>query len=138
MGPSGISVQRDGAVLFLLLLLIVMLVAALVGSPGVFASSMITTLGLFMGLAFVRRSDPVTWIPPIAATLVLAASMIGLFLYQDAPVRSVGDTVGGFQAGTAFLIYGVWIPAFFTLGVGFAVVFDRLEDPDRRDVEQGQ
>ena len=64
--------------------------------------------------------------------------MIGLFLYQDAPVRSVGDTVGGFQVGTAFLIYGVWIPAFFTLGVGFALVFDRLDDPSRRDAEQGR
>lgn len=133
---SRISLRRDGVVLFLLLTLLTLLAAALLGRPQVFGYGVIVALGLFMGLGFVRRRDPVTWIPPLAATVVLAVAMTGMFLNQDAPVRSAEDTVGGFQAGTAFLIYGIWIPAFFTLGVGFALVFDRLADQDRRDPGQ--
>jgi hypothetical protein len=49
-----------------------------------------------------------------------------MFANESAAVQSAGDTILGFQPGTAFLIYGVWIPAFFTMGVGFALVFDRL------------
>lgn len=133
---STISRPRDTFVLVLLLVFVTMLMAAVLGSPTAFAYGTIVALGLFMGLAFVRRDDPVTAIPPLAATLVLLVAMTGLLLYQDTPVHSVDDTVGGFQHGTAFLIYGIWIPAFFTLGVGFAAVFNRLEDPSRRERER--
>ena len=116
-------------VLALLIVFVTMLAAAIMGSPAVFASGTIVVLGLLSGLAFVRRRDWVTWVPPVAATLVLTVAMTGVFLEQATPVETVHDTIGGFQAGTAFLIYGIWIPAFFTLGVGFAAVFNRLDAP---------
>jgi hypothetical protein len=122
-------------VLALLLVCVIMLAAALRGSPAIFAAGTVALLGLLAGLAFVRRHDRVTWVPPAAAILVLSVAMTGLFLEQATPVHTVSDTVAGFQAGTAFLIYGIWIPAFFTLGLGFAIVFDRLDPPRSREDE---
>lgn len=130
--------HTDDAVVFILLLVfVVMLAAALLGSPTVFAYGTVGALAGFMGIALVRRRDSVTWVPPIAATLVLLGAVTGIFVYQDSPVRSPADTVGGFQTATAFVVYGIWIPAFFTVGVGFAAVFDRLyREPDSS--ERGQ
>lgn len=122
----------NAVVFALLLVAVTMLGAAVTGSPTVFAFGTIVVLGLLAGLAFVRQSDAMTWAPPILATLVLTVAMTGLFLDQATPVHAVGDTVGGFQAGTAFLIYGIWVPAFFTLGLGFAAVFHRLDATDSR------
>lgn len=119
----------DTVVLALLLVCVTLLAAALLGSPTVFAFGTVAVLGLLSGLAFVRHHDWTTWVPPLAATLVLVVAMTGVLLEHATPVHTVSDTVGGFQAGTAFLIYGIWIPAFFTLGVGFAVVFNRLDPP---------
>jgi hypothetical protein len=51
-----------------------------------------------------------------------------MFANQDVPVTSAADTVGGFQAASAYLVYGLWIPAFVTMGVGFSLLFDRLSD----------
>ena len=122
----------NAVVFALLLVAVTMLGAAVTGSPAVFAFGTVAVLGLLAGLAFVRETDAATWVPPIVATLVLAIAMTGLFLEQATPVNSVADTVPGFQAGTTFLIYGIWVPAFFTLGLGFAAVFHRLDAADSR------
>ncbi len=120
------SFKRDGFVLLVAILLVVMLGTGLTGSYRLFGYSLTGLLGLLAGLAFVRQGKPVTWLPPIAATVVLAAGMTGMFVNESVVVRSVADTVLGFHPGTAFLIYAIWIPAFFTLGVGFAVLFPQL------------
>jgi hypothetical protein len=130
---ARIDSRRDGVVLAMGVGMTAMLVAALVGSPEAFGYSLVGVLGLFMGLGFVRAHDPVTWLPPAVATLVLLLATTGIFVYDDTTVASADDTVGGFQTGTAFLVYGLWIPAFFTLGVGFSLVFDRLSDDDAAD-----
>lgn len=125
----------NAVVLALLLACVTMLGAAVTGSPAVFAFGTVVVLGLLAGLAFVRRADVTTWVPPIVATLVLAVAMTGVFLEQATPVNGVADTVAGFQAGTAFLVYGIWVPAFFTLGLGFALVFHRLDAADSHSTD---
>jgi hypothetical protein len=109
------DLRRDGFVLALLVLMVVLLVSALAGSYRAFGYALVVFLG-----------DPVTWAPPVLATTVLLVAFAGMFTYETAAVHDVHDTLLGFQKGTAFLIYGVWIPAFFTMGVTFALVFDRL------------
>lgn len=125
---ARISSSRDGAVVVLLAGFVAMLVAALTGSAQAFAYALVAVLGLFIGQGFVRRHDRLTWVPPALAIGALLVSMSGMFANDDVPVTSAADTVGGFQAGTAYLIYGLWIPAFLTMGVGFALLFDRLAD----------
>jgi hypothetical protein len=122
----NINWRRDGVVLVLLGLMLALLVAALTGAYRAFGYTLVAFLGVLMGLGFVRRREPVTWIPPVVATAVLLTAFTGMFANETAPVLSADDTVLGFQRGTAFLVYGVWIPAFFTMGLGFALVFDRL------------
>ena len=121
---------RDGFVLLLLAVMLVLLGSALSGAYRVFGYALVTFLGLLMGLGFVRRRDPITWLPPLLATAVLLIAFTGMFVNETAVVRDARDTVLGFQPGTAFLVYGVWIPAFFTMGVSFALVFDRLTADD--------
>jgi len=123
---SWLSPRRDGFVLLVAVLLVVMLGAGVTGAYRLFGYALVGLLGLLVGLAFVRQGKPLTWIPPILATVVLAAGMRGMFVNESVVVRSVADTVLGFHPGTAFLIYAVWIPAFFTLGVAFAVMFPHL------------
>jgi hypothetical protein len=67
--------------------------------------------------------------------LALSIVMIGSGLtghsrvFGYAVVLFIGVLAGlGFQAGTAFVVYGIWLPAFFTLGVTYVLVFDRLSD----------
>ena len=120
------SIRRDGFVLLVAALLVIMLGTGLTGSYRLFGYSLTGLLGLLVGLAFVRQGKPVTWLPPVVATVVLAVGMTGMFVNESVVVRSVADTVLGFHPGTAFLIYAVWIPAFFTLGVSFAVLFPQL------------
>lgn len=122
------SFRRDGFVLLVAALLVIMLGTGLTGAYRPFGYALVGLLGLLAGLAFVRQGRPVTWLPPIVATVVLAAGMTGMFVNESFVVRSAADTVLGFHPGTAFLIYAVWIPAFFTLGVGFAVLFPQLAD----------
>lgn len=126
-----IALRRDGFVLALLVVLIVLLVSGLAGAPRVFGYALVFFFGLLMGLGFVRWRRPATWWPPVVATAVLLLSFAGMFANEAAPVRDVGDTVLGFQPGTAFLVYGVWLPAFFTMGVAFALVFPHLQDDCR-------
>ncbi len=123
------DLRTDGPVLALFLLALVLLGAGLTGAYRLFGYALVAFLGVLFGIGFVRKAAPVTWVPPVVATAVLLASFVGLFAYEADPVRHLGDTVLGFQRGTAFLVYGVWLPAFFTLGVAFALVFPHLGDP---------
>lgn len=128
-----ISLRRDGFVLGLLVLMLVLLVSALTGAYRVFGYTLVAFLAMLMGLGFLRRGDPVTWVPPVLATVVLAIAFTGMFVNEGSVVRDGGDTVLGFQPGTAFLVYGIWIPAFFTMGLSFALVFNHLaEDGEAR------
>lgn len=120
--------QRDRVALAVLTLAIVMIASGLAGNSRVFGYSVVLFIGLLAGLGFARQRDPLTWWPPIVATLVLLVSLAGAFAFESVPVENVGDTVLGFQTGTAFVVYGVWIPAFFTLGLTYVLVFDRLAD----------
>lgn len=130
-----IDARRDGFVLMLLLLMMLMLISALSGAYRVFGYGLVTFLGMLAALGFVRRRRPATWIPPLVATAVLLVAMTGMFLNETASVSGVEDTLLGFQPGTAFLVYGVWIPAFFTMGLGFALVFDHLGSDEPRSTE---
>jgi hypothetical protein len=118
--------QRDKAVLAALALAIGMIAFGLTGAYQAFGYSVALFIGVLVGVGFARRTDRGTWLPPILATLVLLVSLAGAFAYQAVPVTSPDDTVLGFQKGTAFVIYGIWIPAFFTLGLTFVFFFDRL------------
>ena len=120
--------RRDAFVLLALVVLLIMLGAGLAGAPRVFGFAFTALVGLFTGLGFIRRGDRTTWVPPVLATAVLAIGMAGMFLNESAVVESAADTVLGFHPGTAFLVYVVWIPAFFTMGVSFAILFRHLTD----------
>lgn len=132
-----IDARRDRFVLALLLVMIVMLVAALTGAYRVFGYGLVAFLGMLAALGFVRRAHPITWAPPFLATAVLLVSFMGMFAYENASVRDVSDTVLGFHPATAFVVYGVWIPAFFTMGVGLALVFEYLGGRDERRAGNG-
>lgn len=132
----GIDLRRDAVVLVLFAVMLVMLGAALSGAARVFGYALVALLGAFLTLGFGRRGDPVTFIPPAVATTVLIVALHGMFARELIPVEGPGDTVLGFQPGTAFLVYGVWIPAFFTLGLGFALVFERLMAADDREARR--
>lgn len=129
------NLRRDGLVVAVLVCMLVMLVAGLAGAYRVFGYALVAFLGTLMGLGFIRRGDRVTWLPPLLATTVLLVSLAGMFANESAVVRDASDTVLGFQRGTAFLIYGIWIPAFFTMGLSFALVFDRLADEGTRSAD---
>jgi hypothetical protein len=119
------KMARDGWVLALLAAMVVLLIASLLGAYRLFGYTLAAFLGVLAARGFAER-DRVTWVPPLVATLVLMVAFAGMFRYERAPVQSVADTVLGFQPATALLIYGIWIPAFFTMGLGFTLVFDRL------------
>jgi hypothetical protein len=121
-----IHLRRDGFVLVLLTLMLVLLGAAVTGAYRVFGYGLVAFVGLMTGLGFMRRHDPVTWVPPLLTTAVLLIAFTGLFANEAAIVQGASDTILGFHPGTAFLVYGVWVPALFTLGVGFALLFDRV------------
>lgn len=123
---SRLDLRQDGFALGLLVLLLLLLVSGLAGAYRVFGYALVALLGLLAGVGFVRRGDRLSWLPPVLATSVLLASFTGMFARETAVVRDAGDTVLGFQPGTAFLVYGVWLPAFFTMAVSFALLFDRL------------
>lgn len=129
--------RRDAPALAVLVLAVVMIAAGLSGRAQVFGYAVVLFIGLFAGIGFVRRHDGATLWPPVVATIVLVVSLAGAFAYQAAPVGSASDTVLGFQTGTAFVIYGIWIPAFFTLGLTFVLLFDRLgpQSPSARQAE---
>jgi hypothetical protein len=132
---SGARPRTDAFVLSLLVISVVLLACALSGAYRAFGYTLVLFIGMLMGLGFVRPGDRATWLAPIAATTVLLLAFAGMFANEHAAVLDTGDTLWGFQRGTAFLVYGVWIPAFFTMGLGFTLTFDRLagrERPRRR------
>jgi hypothetical protein len=133
MAAPTVEDARDGFVFGLLALMLAMLAAALTGAYRVFGYALVVFLGMLMGLGFVRRRDLATWVPPVVATAVLLVSLSGMFAYESATVDEAADTILGFHPGTAFLVYGVWIPAFFTMGLSFALVFERLTEPGGSD-----
>ena len=120
--------RRDAVAIAVLVLAVVMIAAGLTASSRVFGYAVVLFIGLLAGLGFVRGRDVRTWWPPAVATLVLLVSLSGAFAFQAVPVESAADTVLGFQTGMAFVVYGIWIPAFFTLGLTYVLVFDRLAD----------
>jgi hypothetical protein len=122
------DLRRDWVALTILALSIVMIGSGLTGHSRVFGYAVVLFIGVLAGLGFIRRRHRSTWWPPIVATLVLLLSLAGAFAGEAFPVDGAADTVLGFQAGTAFVVYGIWLPAFFTLGVTYVLVFDRLSD----------
>ena len=128
----AIDVRRDGVVLVLLAMMLVMLAAAMTGAYRVFGYALVLLIGALMTLGFARRGDPMTVVPAVLASGVLLLAFTGMFATEHTPVLSVDDTVLGFQPGTAFLVYGIWIPAFFTMALSFALVFNRLMTSDDR------
>lgn len=123
---EGPTVRRDGPVALLFFELVVLLVAGVAGWYHVFAFVLIFTIGTFAAIGFARRDDRMSWGPPLAATIVLAIGMLGVFAYEDVVVRGVEDTAFGFHPATAFLVYLIWLPGFFTLGLTYSLTFERL------------
>lgn len=124
------NLARDGWVLALLAAMVVLLVASLSGAYQLFGYTLVAFLGMMAARGFVSR-DRVTWVPPILATVVLLVAFAGIFRYERAAVQSAADTMLGFQPGTAFLVYGIWVPALFTMALSFTLVFDRLTHDTR-------
>lgn len=118
--------ERDGFVLALLVVMTTLLGAGLLGASRVFGYAMVAFFTLLAVRGFVNRASRVTWVPPVAIALLLSIAFTGIFAYESTPVQDAGDTAFGFQPGTAFLIYAIWLPAFFTLAVSFTLLFDRL------------
>ena len=127
MPTSRFDPGQDAFVLATFVLLIVMLAAGLTGAYGLFAYALVGLFGAFIGRGLLVRGAVATWAVTIVAVLVLLGSVAGMLGQETFVVRSVEDTVLGFHPATAYLVYGIWIPAFFTLGVGFALVFEHLE-----------
>jgi len=131
------SPRRDGVVLVVLALLVIMLVASLVPSSRTFAFSLTALIGTLAAVGFVRRGRPRTWIPPLLASGIMAVAFVGMFTHEGDLVASVDDTLLGFQPATAFLVYVLWIPAYFTLSAAFAWLFDdTAEVPGHADVDE--
>lgn len=128
--------RRDGVVLVLLGMMVVLLLAAMTGAYRVFGYGLVALLGVLMVLGFARRDDRMTWGPPAAGIAVLLVALTGIFAYESAAVTTVDDTILGFQPATAFLIYGIWIPAFFTMAVGYWIVFDRVAASKTRKTQE--
>ncbi len=123
---EGPTVRRDGPVALIFFELLVLLVAGVAGWYHLFAFVLIFTIGTFAAIGFARRDDRMSWGPPLAGTIVLLAGMLGVFAYEDVVVRSVEDTALGFHPATAFLVYLIWLPGFFTLGLTYTLTFERL------------
>lgn len=123
---EGPTFRRDGAVGLLFFELLVLLVAGVAGWYHVFGVALVFTVGTFTAIGFARRDDRLSWGPPLAATIFLMAGLLGVFAYEDVVVRGVGDTTFGFHPATAFLVYLIWLPGFFTLGLTYTLTFERL------------
>jgi len=126
MGIRLTSADRFVALMFVLILLL--LGSGLVGAHRVFGYGIVLWLGVLAGLGFVRTGQPRTWLAAILVFVCLAIGMTGILFYESAVVSSTADTVLGFHPATAFLVYGIWAPGLFTLGVAFVLLFDQLID----------
>jgi len=119
---------NDLVVGVLFVLVLVMLVSGLAGAHRVFAYAIVAWLGVLAGIGFVRKGEPRTWFAAALFLLCLALGMTGVLVNESVVVETVADTVLGFHPGTASLVYGVWAPGLFTLGVAFVLLFERLVD----------
>ena len=124
---------KDGVVGLLVVLILLLLISGLLGAHRIFAYALVAWLGALAGIGFARAGEPRTWIAAIVVFAFLACGMTGVLLNESVVVESVADTVLGFHPGTAALIYGIWVPGVFSLGVGFVLLFDRLIDTGRPD-----
>jgi len=124
---AGVS-RTDLVVGLLFVLMLVLLASGLTGAHWVFAYAIVTWLGVLAGMGFARAGQPRTWFAAVLFFVVMFLGMTGILQNESAVVTSPADTVLGFQAGTASLIYGVWVPGFFTIGVAFVLLFNRLAD----------
>lgn len=118
--------RRDLVVAVLFVLVLLMLVAGLMGAHRVFAYAVVAWLSALAGLGFARLGEPPTWIAALLVCAGLSIGMTGVLLNESAVVSGATDTLLGFHPGTAFLVYGIWAPGLFTLGVSFVLLFDRL------------
>lgn len=126
MARSTSGADRVVALLFLLVLLL--LGAGLSGAHRLFGLGIVVWLGVLAGLGFVRSGRPRTWLAAVLVFACLAIGMTGVLVNESAVVSGVADTVLGFHPGTAFLVYGIWAPGLFTLGLAFVLLFDDLVD----------
>jgi hypothetical protein len=117
------NLRRDGHIVALFILMVVLLVSGLAGAYQVFGYALMAYIGVSLAMGYVRSGRPITWVPPVVTTVLLFISVIGMFAYQSTPVLSADDAVLGFQLGTTFLIYVLWVPMFFTLSLGFVWIF---------------
>jgi len=124
---------KDGVVGLLFILMLILLASGLLGAYQVFAYALVAWLGVLVGIGFARSGEPRTWLAAGVVFTCLVIGMTGILLNESVVVRSVADTVLGFHPGTASLIYGVWVPGVFSLGVGFVLLFDRLIDSRHGD-----
>jgi len=120
--------RKDLVIGLLFALVLVLLISGLLGAYRVFAYAIVAWLGVLAGIGFVRTGEPRTWLATLLLATGLFLGMTGILLNESVVVRSVADTVLGFQPGTAALVYGIWVPGFFTFGVAFVLLFDRLVD----------
>ncbi|MDH3265900.1 MAG: hypothetical protein OEM25_02935 [Gammaproteobacteria bacterium] len=120
---------KDSVVGLLFVLMLLLLLAGLTGAHWVFAYALVAWLGVLAGIGLIRSGDARTWLAALLVFAFLALGMTGVLLNESAVVRDVADTVLGFHPGTASLIYGIWLPGFFTLGVSFVLLFDRIVKP---------
>lgn len=120
--------RSDGVVALLFFLVLLLLVSGLLGMHWVFAYALVAWLGVLAGIGFIRAGEPRTWFAAVLVFACLALGMTGILVNEGAIVSSAADTILGFHPGTASLVYGIWVPGFFTLGVAFVVLFDRLAD----------
>jgi Na+/melibiose symporter-like transporter len=125
------AARNDRVVGILFVIVLLLLVSGLLGAHWVFAYGLVVWLGVLAGLGFVRSGDLRTWIAAALVFTGLGLGMTGVLLNESAVISDVADTVLGFHPGTAALVYGIWIPGFFTLGVGFVLLFDRIVKPGR-------
>ncbi|MDH4124721.1 MAG: hypothetical protein OEW64_02240 [Gammaproteobacteria bacterium] len=123
-GIAGI----DQVVALLFVIVLVLLVSGLTGAHWVFAYALVTWLGVLAGIGFIRPGDRRTWLAALLVFLGLALGMTGVLVNESVIVTTTADTVLGFHPGTASLVYGIWIPALFTIGLAFVLLFDRLID----------
>jgi hypothetical protein len=135
-GSPGADVSQrftneDAVVGLLFVLMLLLLVSGLAGAHRVFAYGIVAWLGVLSGIGFVRAGVPSTWIAAALVFIGLSLGMTGVLLNESVIVRSAADTVLGFHPGTASLIYGIWAPPLFTLGVAFVLLFDRLVDDEQ-------
>jgi hypothetical protein len=120
------SVTRDGAVAVLFFELLGLLVTGIIGAYHAFGVLLVLTIGTFAALGFGRRGDLLSWTPPLAATVILMAGLVGVYAFENVVVAGAQDTRLGFHPATAFLVYVIWIPGFFTLGLTYTLCFERL------------